>query len=168
LANSTTKKVYIRRFDRQLLAGYVTPQSYLQSDGLELLDRSAQVTLVPYEQIKAVYFVRDFDGDPDTDQKKIFTSRPKLDGLWVRLSFRDGEVLEGVLPNNLLLMEAHGLTLTPPDANANTQRVFVPRAALVNLTVLGVIGSPVRRGGRRPKVPAKEQMDLFGGESRET
>ncbi len=161
LTKSTTKKVYVRRFDGQLLAGYVAPQTYLRSNGAEVLDRSAQVSLIPYEEIKAVYFVRDFNGDPDLNQKKVFASRPKSDGLWIRLNFRDGEVLEGVVPNNLLLMSEHGLTVTPPDANSNTQRVFVPRTALQDLKVLGVIGSPVHRRRPKHKEPLKDQMDLF-------
>lgn len=160
MSNSTTKKVYVRRLDHQLLAGYVTPQTYLRPEGIELIDRSAQVTTIPYDRVKAIYFVREFEGDPEAD-KKVFASRPKLDGLWVRLRFRDGELLEGVLPNNLLLMSEHGLTLTPPEANSNTHRVFVPRAALEDLKVLGVIGSPVHARRKRRKEPSKEQMDLF-------
>ncbi len=152
--------MYVRRLDHQLLAGYVAPQTYLRPDGIELIDRSAQVTTIPYDRIKAIYFVREFEGDPEAD-KKVFASRPKLDGLWVRLKFRDGELLEGVLPNNLLLMSEHGLTLTPPEANSNTHRVFVPRAALEDLKVLGVIGSPVHTRRRKRKEPSKEQMDLF-------
>jgi hypothetical protein len=160
VSNSTTKKVYIRRLDHQLLAGYVTPQTYLRPEGVEVIDRSAQVNVIPYEQVKAIYFVREFEGDPEAD-KKVFASRPKLDGLWIRLTFRDGELMEGVLPNNLLLMSEYGLMLTPPEANSNTHRVFVPRAALEDLKVLGVIGSPVHTGRRRGREPAKEQLDLF-------
>jgi len=165
VSNSTTKKVYVRRLDHQLLAGYVAPQTYLRPEGIELIDRSAQVTTIPYERIKAIYFVREFEGDPEAD-KKVFASRPKLDGLWIRLKFRDGELLEGVLPNNLLLMSEHGLTLTPPEANSNTHRVFVPRAALEDLKVLGVIGSPVH-ARRKRKEPSKDQMDLFEREAAE-
>jgi hypothetical protein len=160
VSNSTSKKVYVRRLDHRLVAGYVTPQTYLRPDGIELIDRTAEVNLIPYDQVKAIYFVREFEGDPQ-DDKKFFASRPKVDGLWVRLAFRDGESLEGVLPNNLLLMDEHGLTLTPPEANSNTHRVFVPRAALSDLKVLGVIGSPVHGGRKRRLEPAKEQMDLF-------
>ena len=81
----------------------------------------------------------------------------------MRLNLRDGEVLEGIIPNNLLQLNERGITLTPPDPNANTQRIFVPRAALAELKVLGVIGSPVRpvKRTRRVPTPARDQMDLF-------
>jgi hypothetical protein len=69
--------------------------------------------------------------------------------------------MEGVLPNDLLLLAGHGFTYVPPDVSRNTQRVFVPRDALDGLTVLGVVGSPLR--GRRVAQRAAEprQIRLF-------
>ena len=107
-----------------------------------------------------MYFIRDFDPRAESKQKTAFASRPKQDGLWVRLSFRDDDTLEGVVANDLLLMEPAGITITPPDPNAHAQRVFVPRAALRGVTVLGVVGSPLRTR-RRPQAPSQDQMDLF-------
>jgi hypothetical protein len=51
--------------------------------------------------------------------------------------------------------------VTPPDPNANIQKIFVPRAALDDMKVLGVIGSPVHQRRDRRKDPSKDQMDLF-------
>ena len=161
MSNSTTKKVYVRRFDRKMLAGYVSPHAFLRADGIEVIDREAEVVLVPYEQTRAVYFVRDFKGNPEPDQRKAFASRPKLGGLWVQMQFRDGEALEGVMPNDLLQVGEHGVTITPPDANANTQKVFVPRSALDGFQVLGVVGSPIHRRRARRKQLDQEQKDLF-------
>ncbi len=160
MAASTTKKVCVRRFDGQLINGYVAPQTYLRAEGAEVLDRSAQALVVPYREIKAVYFVREFDGEPMSGQKSVFTARPKKEGLWVRLLFRDGEVFEGILANNLLLLPDQGMTITPPDHNAGVQRVFVPREALSEVTVLGVIGGAARRG-RKAAEPSKDQIELF-------
>lgn len=149
--------------DTSLLEGYVSPHSYLRPEGVEILKRNAEVAVVPYEQVRAVYFVRDFGEPPDGDgQKRNFGSRPKLDGLWVRMKFRDGDEVEGVMANDLTLMNEHGVTFTPPDANAATQRIFVPRQALEAIQVLGVIGSPVnRRAPRRRTKPSRDQRDLF-------
>jgi hypothetical protein len=50
--------------------------------------------------------------------------------------------------------------VTPPESDANNQRVFVPRQALRNIQVLGVVGSPLR--GKRKKIPpAPDQPTLF-------
>jgi hypothetical protein len=161
LSGSTTKKVCVHYFDDRIVPGYVSPHSFLRADGIEVLDRSAQVQLIPYDEIRSVYFVREFQDQPTANQRKVFTARPKSDGLWIRLNLRDGEILEGILPNDLLQVNDYGITVTPPDPNANTQRVFVPRKAMTELKVLGVIGSPVRRRARRPQAPSEDQMDLF-------
>lgn len=160
LASSTTKKVRVRFFDERRLDGYVSPQTYLRPNGAEILDRSAQVNLIPYEQIRVIEFIREFEKAPPENRRKVFAARPKSGGLWVRLHLRDGEVLEGILPNDLLQISDVGVVITPPDPNTNTQRMFVPRAALSELKVLGVIGSPVRH--RRPKkTPPDDQIELF-------
>jgi hypothetical protein len=107
-----------------------------------------------------VHFVRDFSSDPLAGARRSFLSRPKIDGLWVRLAFRDGDMLEGVMPNNLLFMETEGVHIIPPES---AQRVFVPRAALTSVTVLGVVGSPLRAGKSRKSGEGKTQIGLFEG-----
>jgi hypothetical protein len=159
LASSTTKKVHIRRYDREPLAGYVHPQTYLRPGGVELLTPDGSFSVIPYEEVKAVHFVRDFDATAPVETR-VFNTRPKTDGLWVRMKFRDGEVMDGILANDLLRIEPFGYTVTPPEPYSNNQRVFVPRAALAEVQVLGVVGSPLR--ARRAKPPAsKEQINLF-------
>ena len=158
MAASTSKKVRINRFEREPLLGFVNPQTYLRAAGVELLTPDGNYAVVPYGEVKAVQFVKDFE-PPDPGERKVFTTRPKMDGLWVRVKFRDGEVMDGILANNLLAMEAHGFTVVPPDPYSNNQRIFLPRAALAELQVLGVVGSPLRRA--KPKPVPKEQIGLF-------
>jgi len=160
LAVSTSKKVVIQRFDREPLRGYVNPQSYLQTGGLELLSTSGVLVQVPYEDVKAVCFVRDFDAEEPATEKRTFSSRPKTSGLWVRMRFRDGGVMDGLFPNNLLQWEAQGFSFLPPNPSSNNQRIFVPRAAVTDVQVLAVVGSPLKTGRTRGK-PKGEQMGLF-------
>jgi hypothetical protein len=158
LSGSTTKKAVVRRFDREPLSGYVNPVSYLQPAGVEVLSVEGNISTVPYPDIKSVSFVRDFEtgGEPG---RLLFNARPKIEGLWVRLRFRDGELMEGVMPNNLLQLDHRGFTLIPPDPYSPQQRVFVPRTALEVVEVLGVVGSPLKKR-KAPAVP-KEQIELF-------
>lgn len=158
MAPSTTKKAILRRFDRQSLQGYIHPVSFLQPDGIEIMSAEGNVGKVPYAEVKTIAFVRDFNA-PDEPDRRSFLTRPKMTGLWIRLQFRDGETLEGVMPNNLLQVEHYGFTIIPPDPYSNQQRIFAPRAALAGVEVLGVIGSPLNR--RKPKPAAKEQIGLF-------
>jgi hypothetical protein len=158
LAASTTKKAMIRRFDREPLAGYINPLSFLHPNGVELLTVEGNVISVPYVEIKTIAFVRDFDVPAQPD-RTVFSTRPKTEGLWVVLQFRDGDALEGIMPNNLLQVDRYGFTVIPPDPASNQQRVFSPREALRAVEVLGVVGSPLNR--RKAKPPAKEQIGLF-------
>ena len=126
MSASTTKKALIRRYDRETLAGYVNPASFLQPDGVELLSDQGHASIVPYPEIKLVAFVKEFEGAAEP-QRQVFQTRPKMAGLWVNLRFRDGGVLEGIIPNNLMLLEGSGFTVIPPDSFGNQQRVWAPR-----------------------------------------
>jgi hypothetical protein len=114
---------------------------------------------VPYAEIKTVSFVRDF-GAPTEAERPVFLNRPKMEGLWMRFTFQDGEVMEGVMPNNLLAAEPYGFHVIPPHPYSAQQRVFLPRAALGSVEVLGVVGSPLKRHQR--KAAPEAQIDLFG------
>ena len=109
-------------------------------------------------EIKGVYFVREF-GDSESLTRKTFTSRPRSEGLWVRLRFKDSEVLEGLMPADLLQSTPEGFLVNPPDQRSNTQRIFVPRTALESLTVLAVIGAA--RRPRRGPTEDQRQVPMF-------
>ena len=118
---STNKKVLVTRFDREALTGFVNPQSYLLAEGLELLSQEGAVSVVPYQDIKLVCFVRDFQqGEPRTELR-LFNTRPKMEGLLLRMRFRDGDVMDGMLANNLLQIEQYGFSVVPPDPGFQNQ-----------------------------------------------
>jgi hypothetical protein len=160
LGVSTTKKVLITRFDREALSGFVNPQSYLLADGLELMSQSGAVSIVPYTEVKLVCFVRDFQQGEPRKELRMFNTRPKMEGLWIRMRFRDGDAMDGLLANNLLQLDSQGFSVIPPDPGFQNQRIFVPKAALAEVEVLGIVGSPLRRA-RKTKPTAKEQIELF-------
>ena len=148
------------RFDRESLPGFVNPQSYLQAEGLELLSPAGTVGVIPYSEVKFVCFVRDFQQGEPRKELRLFGTRPKMEGLWLRLRFRDGDQMDGMLLNNLLQLDPYGYSVVPPDPEFQNQRIFVPRAALSEAKVMGVVGSALRI--RKPKPVAKEQIELFG------
>ena len=157
MAVSAHKKVLLARFDRELLQGFIqSPES--QVTELELLRTDGSLLKVPLAETKAVCFVRDFEAGDTWKKHQSFSARPKMAGLWVRLRFRDGDWLEGIVPNNLLQIEPAGFGVIPPDPTFQNQRIWVPRPALEGVEVLGVIGSPLRR----KKVVADEgQLKMF-------
>jgi hypothetical protein len=156
---STHKKVIVRKIDRDTLNGYVAPANFINDGKLEVLNTAGNVVGIDLRDVKAVYFVREF-ADSESLSRKTFTSRPRSEGLWVRLKFKDGEILEGMMPNDLTLALPEGYLVNPPDLRSNTQRIFVPRAALASLNVLAVIGGGQRR--RRAAAEDIRQVPMFG------
>jgi hypothetical protein len=139
--------------DRDSVSGYVSPANFVHEGKLEVLNTSGTVIAIDLREIKGVYFVREF-GDSESLTRKTFTSRPRSEGLWVRLRFKDSEVLEGLMPADLTQNTSEGFLVNPPDQRSNTQRIFVPRTALESLTVLAVIGAT------RRKRPAQDQRQV--------
>jgi hypothetical protein len=159
VAASTHKKVVILLLDRSTIKGYLDATGLGRAEVVDLLTPSGEHKSVPLEKMKSVYFVRELD-DPFELERKAFLSRPKLDGLWVRLRFRDEDVVEGIIPNDLLDLLDKGLHLTPPDLHGNVLRLFVPRTALLELKVLGVVGV-ARRAPRTGREAPEPQPRLF-------
>lgn len=141
---SSLKKAIVERMNGDATAGYVNPAALGRGESFDLLTEAGEHQSVALEEVRSVYFVGDFK-QAHRPARTTFLSRPKLDGLWVRLQFRDGEVLEGVVPNDLLGLLDSGVQITPPDLSGNTQRIFIPRSALEEMKVLGVIGVARRK-----------------------
>src|ERR1700729_1547446 len=155
---STHKKVIVRKMDRDTVSGYVSPSQFVNEGKLELLNTSGTVIAIELKEIKGVYFVREF-GDSESLTRKTFTSRPRSEGLWVRLRFKDNEILEGLMPADLTQTTPEGFLINPPDQRSNTQRIFVPRTALESLTVLAVIGAT--RRPPRGDLDDQRQVPMF-------
>lgn len=151
---STHKKVVILLLDKSVARGYLNPTKLGGSEAVDLLTPEGEHRAFALADIRSIYFVREF-ADSFEPERKVFFSRPKLEGLWVRLKFRDNECIEGVVPNDLLSLLDHGVQITPPDFHGATLRMFIPRTALAEMIVLGVVGI-----GRRKPAPA-EQPRLF-------
>lgn len=173
------KKVIVRRFSPGLLRGYIPASGFVTrwSTGpvLEVLDLDGRVQALPLTDIKIAHFVREFnmsdDSNPERLPRKQFLARPRTEGLWVRLSFRDGDELEGLAALDLALADGWtddlGIQLIPPDVRGNSQRVYVPRSALNALQVVAVVTTPTRRrqledlAGRTDIIKDDGQRGLF-------
>jgi Family of unknown function (DUF6982) len=141
---STHKKVVVVMLDRSKIRGYLNPSRLGEGETLDLLTPDGEHRTFPVAGVRSIYFIQDFSVEFEPE-RKVFLSRPKLEGLWVRLKFRDAESIEGVVPNDLLSLLDHGVQITPPDLHGNTLRIFIPRTALVEMTVLGVVGITRRK-----------------------
>lgn len=166
------KPVIVRNLTRDWCAGYAASNLASEISGLELLDSSGKLRRIAWDEVKWVCYVREFpvegsafanDGThPERLLRRKFSTRPRVAGLWLYLRLADGDELEGVAANDRSLIDGSGLLLAPPDTRSNTQRVFVPRGSIRELTVLGVI-SPVAKTRKE----AGPQPELFGNETPE-
>lgn len=134
----------------------MNPSKLPSCDPFDLLTVSGEHQQIPVKNVRAVYFVREFTEDFQPERKS-FLSRPKLDGLWVRLKFHDNDTIEGIVPNDLLSLLDSGVQIIPPDFGGRAVRIFIPRTSLAEMTVLGVVG--IAR--RKPAVSAPAQPKLF-------
>jgi len=144
------------------MRGYLNPSSLGRSETVDLLTLDGEHRSLALDDVKSIYFVREFTDDFEPE-RKTFLSRPKLDGLWVRLRFRDDDVMEGIVANDLLDMLDTGVQLTPPDLHGNNLRMFIPRSALAEMKVLGVVGIARRapresRTGTATTSPAQPKL----------
>jgi hypothetical protein len=165
------KKVLIRRFSRDTIAGYLPAAGFVQDDALELLDLSGRVMPIPLSEIKMVLYVRDFnltEKDPERTLRKTFLSKPRTEGLFIRLKLRDEDVLEGLAPLDISLMDSaledKGVQFTPPDVRSNVQRIFVPRRAIESMDLLAIITTPSKKKPVASTTEKTLQEQLFASE----
>ena len=112
-------KGYTSDFSPHKLVFHVRPiESQPADKGLEVL----------LSELKAVFFVKDFMGNPAYDERQYFTEGQNSPGKKVEVTFIDKEVLVGSTlgydPKRL------GFFVTPADSQCNNLRVFVVSKAM--------------------------------------
>ncbi|WP_433966245.1 DUF6982 domain-containing protein [Tunturiibacter gelidiferens] len=113
----------------------------LDSIRLKLLD-SGTVEDVPTRDAKAVFFVKTFDGDLRHRALHFHEHAPVVQGLWVRVYFYDGEMIEGIISNTRDFVLESGFFLRPTDPNGNNTLVYVLKGGLKDFHVLGMRNVP--------------------------
>lgn len=82
--------------------------------------------VVPLAQLKAVFFVRDFGGNPQHVEQKVFENAAH--GRRIEVTLHDNEVLLGTTLN--YRSDSSGFFIIPADQRANNQRVYVVASAV--------------------------------------
>jgi hypothetical protein len=121
-------KVVIRFADGKIVKGYTNdffPKKPAFHVGSGPSDKGIQVSV---QDLKAVFFVRDFEGNPGYDESMAFPEGRSVQGRKVQVTFKDGETLTGAVlgydPNR------PGFFMIPPDERSNNLRIFVVSAAV--------------------------------------
>ena len=130
-------KVVVRYTDGRVLKGYTKdffpnkPFFRLRPAGTEYKGEGLEVLI---KDLKAVFFVSDFEGNPPYTERKQFGEGERPPGRKVEVTFVDGEVLVG----SNLGYDRHrpGFFLFPVDPQSNNLRVFVVVSAVSNVRFL--------------------------------
>jgi hypothetical protein len=122
-------KVVVRYADGQVIKGY-TQDFFPNKDRFHLQPQqksSGQDTQqVLIKDLKAIFFVKDFDGNPTYDERRQYGEGEKPQGRKMEIIFKDGEKLVGSTlgydPGRA------GFFIHPADDKSNNIRVFVVQA----------------------------------------
>jgi hypothetical protein len=93
---------------------------------------------IPTKDIKAVFYVNTFEGNPNHKDLNFHLRAPIVHGIWMRLQFADGEVMEGLVYNSIRYLVDPGFFLLPTDPGSNNKLVYVLKSWLVDHRVLGM------------------------------
>jgi hypothetical protein len=91
------------------------------------------------EDAKAVFFVNSFAGSPTQQDVRFFDSLSIHPYLWARLTFQDGEIMEGRVSNDIELLTKNAFQLFPVDELTNNRSLFVPKTSLSSFQIIGLL-----------------------------
>jgi hypothetical protein len=122
--DSGFQKIVVRYADGKILKGYA--QDFHPTRPQFSLWPSVNATpkermIVPISRLKAVFFVRDFEGNPDYRERKAFAGNSQ--GRRVEVTFSDGESVLGTTLN--YRPDGQGFFVNPADPGGNNTRIFV-------------------------------------------
>lgn len=117
-------KLVVRYLDGRVIKGHTLDFSSTK-DSFHLLPLDDPTTSVEVRlsQIKAVFFVKDFLGQREYDERREFDGSHPVIGRKIQVTFNDGEVLAGT--SEVYMPNRKGFVLFPADRRSNAEKVFV-------------------------------------------
>ncbi len=113
------------------------PQTAPETFRVRLFDTD-EVKEISIKDIKAIFYVNSFDGNPVRNHLNFHTRAPIVHGIWMRFQFLDGEVMEGIVFNSMRYLVDPGFFVLPTDPGSNNKLVYVVKSWLVDHRVLGL------------------------------
>ncbi len=90
------------------------------------------------EKAKAIFYVDNFEGDLSHNPLQFHSRAPIVHGVWIRVEFLDGEIMEGIVHNSIRYLVDPGFFMEPSDPGSNNKLVYVMKSWLKDYRVLGV------------------------------
>jgi len=126
-------KVVVRYRDGRLVKGF-TRNFFANKDCFHVSppeDPYGEPKAILMKDLKAVFFVRDFAGNPDYAERKEFDIGQTPHGRRMEVRFCDGEIIVGATLG--YGGDRIGFFIAPPDPNCNNIRVFAVSTAVENV-----------------------------------
>ncbi len=98
-----------------------------------VIDEKGAVHKIPLSSIKAIFFVKDFEGNSKYKAGSDFNEGSPKAGKSVSVKFHDGEVIRGKAIN--ISDEKDGFFLYPADPLDNNEKVFIVRKNVLEVVV---------------------------------
>ena len=95
---------------------------------------SEQPVEVILHHLKAIFVVRNFEGDPDYIERQRYIEGETPEGIPLEVTFEDGEVLVG--SSTGFNPERAGFFISPADPMSNNIRVFIVTSAVKRIRYL--------------------------------
>jgi hypothetical protein len=135
---SSQPKIVARSRRGERFKGYLMEGRSLSRGVLRMKTLEGRDLPLDLEQLKGIFFVRDYDGNKEYLENKVLTSDPERKGLRIRIRFEDNETMEGVVENSVELLQAAGFFFWPADPKANNELIFVVKSSLLGFRVIGI------------------------------
>ena len=130
-------KVVARFADGRILKGR-TADFFPNKDLFHVSDEAAKDGDNPLEvntqDLKALYFVKDFEGNPQHREGNLFDPSHPVAGRQIKVVFKDGEVLLGTTMG--YQPKRPGFFVVPSDASSNNERCYIVTAATQEVSFL--------------------------------
>ena len=125
-------KLVVRYLDGSVVKGFTLDfSSTKDSFHINPTDDRATAIEVRLPQVKAVFFVKDFAGQRDHDERAEYDPGQKILGKKLQVTFIDGEVLAGVA--EVYMPNRKGFFLFSADQDSNAEKVFVVNSAVTEV-----------------------------------
>jgi hypothetical protein len=130
-------KVVVRYVNGKVIKGFMQ-NFFPNKDRFHLipLDKHSGETIEVFiERLKAIFVVRDFNGNPQYHERKNYITGENPTGLKLEVTFTDGEVMVG---STVLTYDPkrQGNFIIPADPNSNNLRVFAVSSAVKSVRQL--------------------------------
>jgi hypothetical protein len=107
---------------------------------------------IPLDGVKAIFFVKSFEGKFH-DDLRFHDHLPAPECLWVRATFHDGEVIEGLIGNKAAHVLHAGFYMSPIDPEGNNWLIYILKNKLKEFQILGLRAAPRNMRGLNTAKP---------------